>query len=156
MDDLFAAIVAAGDDRRFHPHPLTAEQAHALAEGYSREDVYLVGVMDDRVIAYGMLRGWDEGYEVPSLGIVVRADVQGHGVGRAMMNALHAAAAAHGARTVRLKVYPDNQAAIALYRKLGYRFGDRDGEQLVGTLALPTGAEARRCDGWRNLGSAKL
>jgi acetyltransferase-like isoleucine patch superfamily enzyme len=32
-----------------------------------------------------MLRGWDEGCEVPSLGIAVRTSAQGRGLGRLMM-----------------------------------------------------------------------
>ena len=63
---LFGALVASGDTVRFHPHPFTAEEAEARAR-YSGRDLYYVAVADGRALAYGMLRGWDEGYAVPSL-----------------------------------------------------------------------------------------
>ncbi|MEA2645636.1 MAG: hypothetical protein QOE92_719 [Chloroflexota bacterium] len=139
LADLFAALVAAGDERHFHPHPLTAEHARDLCDSYRGQDVYMVVEDEGRFVAYGMLRGWDEGYEVPSLGIAVHPDARGRGVSRVLMSALHDAAAAHGARRVRLRVYPDNASAVALYRSLGYQLaGEPDGgEQLIGHVDLP-------------------
>jgi ribosomal protein S18 acetylase RimI-like enzyme len=88
------------------------------------------------MIAYGMLRGWDEGYDVPSLGIVVAPAFRGQGYGRSLMHFLHAAAKARGAPAIRLKVYPENSTAVALYQSLGYVFGAKEGGQLVGLLDL--------------------
>ncbi len=58
------------------------------------------------IVAYGMLRGWDEGYETPSLGIAVHSEWQARGVGRRMMEHLHQVARVRGAKRIRLKVYP--------------------------------------------------
>jgi len=44
-----------------------------------------------------MLRGWDEGYETPSLGIAVHPDARGLGLARTFMGFLHAAASFQGA-----------------------------------------------------------
>jgi FkbM family methyltransferase len=52
------------------------------------------------------------------------------------MSHLHAEAARRGSPRVRLKVYPQNTAAVRLYESLGYRFADRTGGQWVGTLEL--------------------
>ena len=76
-----------------------------------------------QVLSYGMLRGWDEGYEIPSLGILVRADVRGAGLGDLTMRLLHLAARRRGARRIRLTVYERNHRAISLYVSLGYKFG---------------------------------
>ena len=89
-----------------------------------------------RFVAYGMLRGWDAGYAIPSLGIYVAREARGRGVARAMMERLHALARERGAAAVRLKVYPSNEPARRLYESLGYRFGAKEGEQLVGLLRL--------------------
>ena len=86
-----------------------------------------------------MLRGWDEGREIPSLGIVIDAAWQGRGCGRRMMDYLHQTARERGARRVRLKVYPENSRALAWYQKLGYVFADKEAGQWVGLLEL-TGA----------------
>ena len=131
----FHALRKAGDDRHFHPHPLTDDEAKRRAE-YSGKDLYYVLVEGDTVFGYGMLRGWDEGYEVPSLGIVIHPSVRGTGLGELFMLFLHIVARRRGANKVRLKVHPDNTAAVALYRKLGYTFQTEEAEQLVGFLDL--------------------
>lgn len=129
------ALEQAGDDVRFKPHPFTDDTIGRLAR-QDGKDVYCVMVEADRVLAYGMLRGWDEGYEVPSLGIAVHPGARKEGLGRAMMSHLHGLARARGARRVRLRVLDDNAPAIALYEQLGYRFGPKEGRYLVGFLEL--------------------
>jgi ribosomal protein S18 acetylase RimI-like enzyme len=133
---LFAALAEQGDDQFFHPHPLTAEEARRLC-GLRGEDLYYAAVASRTVLAYGMLRGWDEGYAMPSLGIAVHPRARGSGLALSFMQFLHAAAVARGASRIRLKVYPENRGARKLYEKLGYRFGETAADnQLVGVLSL--------------------
>jgi ribosomal protein S18 acetylase RimI-like enzyme len=136
LADFFAQLTHSGDDRFFHPHPFTRDEAQRIANHTGR-DLYLVASDGPRVVAYGLLRGWDAGFEVPSLGIAVHPAERGSGVARAFMIYLHAAARRQGASRVRLKVYPDNAAAKRLYESLGYVFMDKapDG-QLVGIYDL--------------------
>jgi FkbM family methyltransferase len=135
---LFDAVRAAGDERFFHPHPLTAGEAHRLCTR-SGEDYYCLAIdPNETAIAYGLLRGWEAGYATPSLGIAVHPAARGRGVARAMMAHLHAQAARCGAPRIRLRVYPENAPALRLYESLGYHFTDRTGEQWVGTLDLST------------------
>lgn len=136
LAELFSALVAAGDDRAFHPHPFTPESAAERAR-YAGLDVYGAAVVDGRVLGYGMLRGWDEGYAVPSLGIAIHPEARGLGLGRLLMEYLHCEARRRGAARIRLKVYPGNTAAVALYRSLGYEFQGEERGQLVGYKALP-------------------
>ncbi len=133
LGDFFETI--RGDWDFFHPHPLTAEHAADLC-GRETRDIYVAGVEGETVVAYGLLRGWDEGYEIPSLGIAIHPAKRGHGVARTMMLALHEAAAAHGATTVRLTVSRRNTAAIRLYESLGYVLDDLNDDELVGVLHL--------------------
>ncbi len=131
----FESMIANKDDEFFHPHPFTSEKAVELC-GYSGKDLYLVAVCAYGVLAYGMLRGWDEGYSIPSLGIAVHPAARGTGLGTAFMRYLHAAAANRGAKSIRLKVYPHNSKAKSLYEKLGYiEAGETDG-QILYTLTL--------------------
>jgi ribosomal protein S18 acetylase RimI-like enzyme len=140
---LLADLLPRIDPTWFRPHPMTAEGAEVIASRAGL-DVYLVGVVDDEPIAYGMLRGWDEGYEVPTLGIAVRRDHEHRGYAREMMAALHAVAADRGARRVRLRVHPHNERALALYQRLGYAaIGVERGEVLM-TLDLPAAGAAPR------------
>ena len=132
----FEHLAATGVGARFHPHPFTREAALARC-AYTGRDAYRVAVARGTVLGYGMLRGWDAGYRIPSLGIALHADARGRGLGRALMLHLHDEARRRGAERIRLKVYPDNAAAVGLYRSLGYLFepGLEQG-QLVGFASL--------------------
>ena len=135
LAEFFRALKRAGDDKYFHPHPLTDEEAKKRAQ-YSGKDLYHVLVEGDKVLGYGILRGWDEGYEAPSLGIVIHPSVRGMGLGKLFMHFLHAAARRRGASKIRLKVYPDNTTAVTMYQELGYTFQAEEAGQLVGFVDL--------------------
>lgn len=140
---LFAEIATDPAAADFHPHPFTAAEAGRIS-GYPGRDLYLGLFGDDaRPIGYGMLRGWDDGFEIPSLGIYLAAAGRGQGLSRLLMEALHRAAANQGATRVRLKVYRRNQKALTLYQRLGYVFGAEEAGQLVGLLDLPANGSPR-------------
>jgi GNAT superfamily N-acetyltransferase len=134
LAELFAALREAGDERWFHPHALTAEEASRLCS-HTGGDVYAVLLEDGRAVAYGLLRGWDEGFDVPSLGIAVHPERRGRGLARALMGRLHEEARRRGASRVRLTLHAGNEPARRLYEELGYELEER-GEDLVGHLAL--------------------
>lgn len=123
------------DPTYFRPHEMTAEGAARIA-AHDGRDLYVLGFAGGEAVAYGMLRGWDEGYVVPSLGIGVRSDMVRRGYGRAMMLALHDAARTRGAARVRLRVHPANVAAVSLYRSLGYRVAGAERGETVMLLDL--------------------
>jgi len=132
-----AALEANGDHAFFHPHPFDAEAACGLvALAEAGPDEYWLLATADEVLAYGMLRGWAEGYAVPSLGLAVAPRHRGRGLARRMMDHLHARARARGARQVRLKVERRNLTAHRLYETLGYVFQDHSPTELLGVLTL--------------------
>jgi ribosomal protein S18 acetylase RimI-like enzyme len=131
----FFALLAA-DQRAasvFHPHPFTPEQAKLIAE-YSGHDCYAGVLAGDDIVAYGMLRGWDEGYEIPSLGVAVASGHRGLGLGRLMMDYLHSVARLRGAPSIMLKVYKNNEPAAQLYRQMGYEMTDLNEREWRGTF----------------------
>jgi ribosomal-protein-alanine N-acetyltransferase len=125
------ALEISGEAAWFHPHPFTLTHLNRMAKNRSL-DVYLIALWDRQVVAYGMLRGWDEGFEVPSLGLAVHPDFRKQGLGRMMMLVLHAAARLRKAPRIRLKVYKSNTGARKLYRSLGYRFSSLSQEEWLG------------------------
>lgn len=147
LADFFAALATAGNERVFHPHPLTHEAARAichhraLAQG-SVCDEYHIAIETSGtsgsgpVVGYGILRGWAEGFSVPSLGIAVHPDHRGRGIARRLMAHLHAVAARRGAERVRLKVYRHNTQALGLYESLGYEFEPHSETELLGFFAI--------------------
>lgn len=118
--------------RVFDPFALTAEQARGIAIEPSR-DLYYVLVHGERLLALSMLRGFDEGYEVPSFGVLVDRESRGGGMGRRLAEWTIEQATLRGCEAVRLTVYADNPAARNLFVSLGFRelerqMVDRDGE----------------------------
>ena len=77
------------------------------------------------MVALSMLRGWDEGYVVPSFGIAVDAGWHGRGVGTRMTAWTVEQARALGAPSVRLTVYADNPGARRIYERLGFAERER-------------------------------
>ncbi len=135
FSDFLLDLQANGDEANFHPHPLTAKQAAEMVR-YSGRDLYYLVVDEGEVLAYGMLRGWDEGFEIPSLGIAVRPRARGRGLGVALMHFLHFAARQRGARSIRLTVAVGNTTAIDLYTRLGYRLSPYGEGELLGVLTF--------------------
>lgn len=107
----------------FNPHPFTADVIEGIAKQPGK-DLYYVLMAYDICYGYGMLRGWNEGFDVPSLGILVNPDARGRGLGRLLMEFLHAAAAFQGASSVRLRVTDTNNCALNLYLSMGYIFAN--------------------------------
>ncbi len=84
---------------------------------------------DDRVLVAevedGALRGYAAlavgGDEAEVLNIAVAPAWQGHGLGRRLLQALFDAVRHAGGQRVLLEVRPDNQPALALYERSGFR-----------------------------------
>src|ERR1700677_4099542 len=83
----FAYVESSGISKKFHPHGFSSEDAQRICD-YSGLDEYHVALYKNEVIAYGMLRGWDEHYDKPSLGICVHEKFSGRGVGKSLMRYL--------------------------------------------------------------------
>lgn len=135
LGQLLTALDENRDEIWFLPHPLTVEHARVISQRQGRDLYYLAWVKGE-AIGYGMLRGWDQGFEVPSLGIAIHPGARGKGLGRRFMEFLHAAARERGATLVRLRVHDGNARAMGLYRTLGYRFVEKEGDQWICYLDL--------------------
>jgi len=133
--ELFYEISHDHSATMFRPHSLDRQHAYEMSWD---SDVYVLAIdITDRAFAYGILRGWDEGYDIPSLGIAVCRAARGTGIARLMMQHLHVCARLRGATAVRLRVHPDNEVAIGLYRSMGYQFRpDPEDGQHVALLDL--------------------
>lgn len=135
LAQFFSALVVNKDDLHFHPHPLTHEMAKKIAT-YKGDDLYFLQIKDNEITGYAMLRGWDEGYSIPSLGIAIHPDFRNQGLSIEFMKFLHDQARVRGAAKVRLKVYSNNIAARQLYERLGYSFTAEENGQFIGYYEL--------------------
>jgi len=135
LAQFFNDIVANKDNEYFHPHPFTYDAAKKIA-AYEGNDLYFVQIKDNEITGYGILRGWDAGYSIPSLGIVIHPSFRNQGLGREFMRFLHKQARSKDAAKVRLKVYSNNAGALQFYESLGYFFTDEENGQLIGYYEL--------------------
>jgi len=138
LGDFFAALTADTDSVRFfHPHPFTQEFAAQLCEGEAtRKDRYYVACFQGTVIAYMMLRGWDEGYSVPSFGVCTHPALRDVGLGQALLAHAVAECQAAGASKLRLTVFKNNERAVHVYTKFGFIFQEKNEHELIGILDL--------------------
>jgi len=119
----------------FNPFPLTAETAHQIAR-LPKQDRYYVAAASAKsksaIVGLCMLRGWDEGYAVPSFGVFVDWRQHGRGLGRRLTEFALAEAAALGCPRVRLTVFASNAPAVHLYRSLGFEDTGREAVERAG------------------------
>ena len=104
----------------FRAFELSGAQAIKLHQ-YVGLDEYFVAMLAKRPVGFGMLRGWDEGYAIPSLGLFVEPGSQGKGVGRAIVRHGASRSRLRGASRLRLTVDSVNQDAIGLYQTCGFQ-----------------------------------
>jgi L-amino acid N-acyltransferase YncA len=57
--------------------------------------------------------------------VYVAADARGHGVGRALMEAVVTSAASRGIWSIQAGMFPENAASVALHESLGFRLVGR-------------------------------
>jgi len=131
----FCTLKENGYEHFFHPHPLTEEEAMKRCNDKGK-DLYYAIQEGYEILGYGLLRGWDAGFEIPSLGIAIHPTARGLGLGHLLMQFLHLAACRRGSNRVRLKVHSDNISAIKLYKRLGYKFQSSDKGLLIGYIDL--------------------
>jgi len=109
----------------FHPFPMTKQTAEKLCASSSK-DRYYVASLDGTMVGFAMLRGWDEGYEVPSFGIFVDYRYHGHGLGQLLTEHAIKEAKRLGCARVRLTVYASNVEGCRLYISLGFEEQHRE------------------------------
>lgn len=88
---------------------LYVARQNGIVEGYAlleRRDVEAPGLVKRSVLVVNEL--------------CVSEDLRGQGVGRSMMEEIHTLAKKLGCTDLQLSVQPENEAALALYRKCGF------------------------------------
>ena len=128
---LFSELIRNGDEHFFHPHPLTSKEAEKRVR-YKGLDIYFLQISAGEISGYGFLRGWDEGYNIPSLGIVIHPKFRGQNLGKDFVHFLHAQAKERKVTAIRLTVDIKNKIATTLYKEIGYQFKHKNETTLEG------------------------
>jgi RimJ/RimL family protein N-acetyltransferase len=104
----------------FTAFPLNARTTHFITE-QSHKDKYYLLFLDGQPIGFSMLRGFDEGYSVPSFGIFIDHRFQGSGYGKKLLRLTVEEARQMGCEKVRLSVFGVNVAGRKIYETFGFR-----------------------------------
>ena len=141
LGDLFLSLAADPEASHFHPYPMTRQQARNITRtAASGRYIYFGAFVGGRLAGFAMLRGWDEGYAVPSFGVAVDLGYRSRGIGRILLRHAIRRARDRGAKAMILKVHGGNPGARQLYESEGFVFGVgpvEDG-QYRGSLDLET------------------
>ena len=136
----FFSVIASDEEASiyFHPHPFDVEAARTICDRRDPNgDEYFAAFDGDRMVGYGMARGWAEGYDVPSFGVYVHPEERGRGIAASLLSWAIERAKDRGAPSIVLKVYPENARAVRFYKTRGFEFsGETMDTQLVGRLRL--------------------
>lgn len=103
----------------FTAFPLTLETVDNICLK-PHKDKYYIYIEDNKIKGFSMLRGWDEGFEIPSFGIFIDYRELGLGLGRIVLKLTLDECFRIGCKKVRLSVYAKNQSAVNLYTKFGF------------------------------------
>ena len=108
---------------------IAAIEEISFAMPWSREDfwreavnenaVYVVGVFDDKVVAYA--GAWISFEEAQVMNVAIHPDYRGKGFGTKLFAQLIDEVKSRGATAITLEVRPSNEAAIKLYEKFGLK-----------------------------------
>ncbi len=124
MAELFAAVAGERTGIATEPPVDVAERAALFARSAGES---AVAVADDRLI--GMIHVQPSRHGFGELGMLVDRGWRGRGVGSALLTAAAGWARSRGLHKLCLEVFAHNTAAIALYRKCGFREEGRRPQQ---------------------------
>ena len=86
----------------------------------AKKDLFFGLFVDKKMIGFYMLRGFDEGFKVPSYGVFIDENYSGKGLGQ--LTLFHAISQCKilNVKKLLLKVHPDNLSAKHIYEKNGF------------------------------------
>jgi RimJ/RimL family protein N-acetyltransferase len=116
--------------RYFHPFAFDVVTLERVLSS-ATQDVYLGIYVLQEIVGLVMLRGWDDGYTVPALGIMLDYAYTGCGLSDMAIHAAKCIARLRNCQRIMLKVHPDNLPAMRLFRRHGFAPTGQDGDMIV-------------------------
>lgn len=98
-----------------------------------RLDKYFGLFVNNELVGFYMLRGFDEGHEIPSYGVWISSEYSNSGLSKLTLYHAFAFCKLNGIKTLMLKVHPENLVAKKLYESLGFNktgFDEKNGNYI--------------------------
>ena len=107
----------------FTPNSHLSDWVHWIERTNHNREVLLVAHVDGEYAGHLSLQPeeWHASQHVAKLGIVVRKEIRGIGVGKSLMLSGHSLASQKTYTKIVLSTFEDNDVALELYKFLGYR-----------------------------------
>jgi RimJ/RimL family protein N-acetyltransferase len=101
--------------------PFAYDEA-AIADALARrgQDVFMGLFWRNGIVGFFMLRGWNEGYEVPAFGILIDEQYRGYGLEMAALDTAKVICRLRNVSRLMIKMHPDNISAKGVARKTGF------------------------------------
>jgi len=84
------------------------------------KDIFMGMYWGDRLVGFFMLRGWKNGYEIPSYGVLVDESYRGYGLTRLSLKLAKSICKLRRVPRIMLKVNPDNKVARRLFEEAAF------------------------------------
>jgi len=84
-------------------------------------DKYFGIFINDELVGFYMLRGFDEGFEVPSYGVWISDKLSGLGLSKLTLQHAITFCKINSIRKIMLKVHPENIIAKSIYEAFGFK-----------------------------------
>ena len=115
-------LLAADKNYSKHFHPFSFDDITITKILESATNNKYFGVFVDEVLAgFYMLRGFDEGYDIPSYGIWIAEQFSGLGLSKLTLQHAISYCKVNGIKKIMLKVHPNNSIAINIYENFGFK-----------------------------------
>jgi len=113
--------------RFFHPFNFDESTISTILAERER-DVYTGVFLREQLVVFFMLRGWNEGFEVPAFGILIDENHRGCGLEMMSLEAAKTICKLRGASRMMLKMHPENISAKGVARKIGFTYTGEEPE----------------------------
>jgi RimJ/RimL family protein N-acetyltransferase len=97
------------------------------------KDKYFGIFFGDEIVGFYMLRGFDEGFEIPSYGVIILSRFSNNGLSKLTLYHAFSICRINNIKKLMLKVRPENIYAKKLYESLGFEktgFDERNGNYI--------------------------
>lgn len=87
----------------------------------SRKDIFFGLFLNNKIIGFYMLRGFDEGFKIPSYGVWISNKYAGKGLAKLTLQHSISFCKINNIEQIMLKVHPENTGAKKLYENFGFK-----------------------------------
>ena len=92
----------------------------------AKRDMFYGIYIDNALVGFYMLRGWDAGYEIPSYGVWIAENYSSKGISKLTLTHAISICRINSIKRLMLKVHPENLVAKKIYEDFGFVYNGID------------------------------